>query len=330
MSKLIPRGRRDLLLCALSALVPARVWSAPVQADEFPSHRLRFVVPYPPGSAADTEARHFGRKLKEITGQPVLIESRPGNDGIVAVRAVLEAPADGYTVLIGSSSTLALNAAVFKQLPYDPVKDLKPLTMMMRSPVLLVVPGDSRYKTLAELVADAKGHPYALDYSAGSEGYQFMAELFNEMAGVKTHHIPFNNISEATAAVATGTVAMAFREVASVQELIQSGKVRGLAVAAEKRVPSLPEVPTAAEAGLPGFTAYSWVAAMVSANTPKRITDKLAALMARIENLPETRQFNDRMGIETIRGGPDELHDFQLHEIDLWKRVAKQAKIVRR
>jgi tripartite-type tricarboxylate transporter receptor subunit TctC len=308
-------------------LALASVWSAPAQAGEFPERRLHFVVPFPPGSGADTEARHFGRKLTEITGQPVLIENRPGDDGFVAVRAVLEAPADGYTVLIGGNSTLAVNAALFKRLPYDPVNDFKPLTMMMRSPALLVVPGGSRYRTLAELVADARAHPGELDYSAGSAGYQLMAELFNDVAGVKTHHVPFKGVSEATAAVATGTVAMTFREVSSVHELLQSGKVRALAVAAGKRVSSLPAVPTAAEAGLPGFTAYTWVAAMVPARTPKDVTDKLARLMTRIEKLPETHQFNDRMGIETMHGGPEELHDFQEQEIELWKRIARQAKI---
>jgi len=319
--------RRWLGVLCCGVVLAAAAMGGVARAQEFPSRPIKFIVPFPPGSGTDTEARHFAIKLSEITGQSVVVENRPGGNGFIAVRAVLSAPADGYTVFIGSNSTLAVNAALFKALPYDPIKDFTPLTMMMRSPALLVVPGNSPYKTLAELVADAKAHPGKIDYGAGSAGYQLMAELFNVMADVKTNHIPFKGASEATAAVTSGTVAMSFVEVTSARELVKSGKVRALAVTSDKRVPSLPDVPTSAEAGLPGFTAYTWVAGMVSAKTPRDVADKLAQLMTRIENMPETRAFNDRLGIETLQGGPAELHEFQSKEIELWKRIAKQAKI---
>lgn len=298
-----------------------------VLAQDFSSKTIKFIVPFPPGSGTDTSARYFGKKLSEMTGQTVVVENKPGANGFIAVAAVLSAPADGYTVFIGSNSTLAVNTALFKSLPYDPVADLAPLTMMMRSPALLIAPGASDHKTLRELVAAARAQPGKLNYGAGSAGYQLMAELFNDTAKVQTLHIPFKGASEAVTAVAAGTVELAFVDITSAQELVKSGKLRGLAVASDKRAPVLPSVPTAGEAGLPGFTAYVWVAAMVSAKTPRAETDKLAALMSRIETLPETREFYERIGAEVMRGGPEEMRNFQNSEIQLWKRIAVQAKV---
>lgn len=311
------------LLILSSTLVP----TGQAMAQEFPSKPIKFVVPFPPGSGTDTSARYFGKKLSEATGQPVVVENKPGANGFIAVRAVLLAPADGYTVFVGSNSTLAVNTALFKSLPYDPVTDLAPLTMMMRAPALLIVPPSSSYKSMADLIAAAKAQPDKLDYGAGSAGYQLMAELFNDVAKVQTHHVPYKGASEAVTAVVSGTVQMAFADITGAYELVKGGKLRALAVASDRRVPALPATPTAAEAGLPGFTAYTWVAAMVSAKTPKAETEKLAALMSKIENLPETREFYERLGAEVMRGGPEEMRAFQNSEIQLWKHIATKAKV---
>lgn len=300
---------------------------AQASASDFPSRPIRFVVPFPPGSGTDTSARYFAKKLSELVGQPVLVDNKSGANGFIAVRAVQSAPADGYTVFIGSNSTLAVNVALFKALPYDPQVDLQPLTMMMRSPALLIVPGADGARSMGELIAEARGKPGVLNYGSGSAGYQLMAESFNDMARVQTVHVPFKGASEAVTAVSAGTVNFAFAEMTSAQELVKSGKLRALAVASDRRVPSLAAVPTAAEAGLPGFTAYTWVAAAVSAQTPRAETARLAELMTRIERLPETREFYERIGAEVMNGGPDEMRSFQAAEIQLWRRIATQAKV---
>ncbi|PHM19636.1 MAG: ABC transporter substrate-binding protein [Curvibacter sp. PD_MW3] len=310
-------------LLAASGLLPV----TQALAQEFPSRPIRFVVPFPPGSGTDTSARYFARKLTEMVGQPVVVDNKPGANGFIAVRAVQSAPADGYTVFIGSNSTLAVNVALFKSLPYDPVADLAPLTMLMRSPALLIVPGSAGPRTLSDLVADARAKPGQLNFGAGSAGYQLMAEAFNDAARVQTMHVPFKGASEAVTAVSAGTVHFAFAEMTSAQELVKSGKLRALAVASERRVPSLSSVPTATEAGLPGFTAYTWVAAMVPVKTPKAETDKLASLMTAIERMPETREFYERIGAEVMNGGPEEMRAFQNSEIQLWKRIAAKAKV---
>lgn len=317
---------------AAAGLLAGLVLLAPMAQAQTPttdaaSKPLKFIVPFPPGSGTDTSARYFARKLTEMTGQNVVVENKPGANGFIAVRAVLSAPADGSTVFVGSNSTLAVNAALFKSLPYDPLTDLAPLTMMMRAPALLVTPASGPHATLKDLVAAAKAQPDKLNYGSGSAGYQLMAELFNDMAGVQTHHVPFKGASEAMTAVASGTVHMAFADITGASELVKGGRLRALAVASDRRVPAAANVPTAAEAGLPGFTAYTWVAAMVSAKTPKAEVDKLAAVLSKIETLPETREFYERLGAEVMRGGPEEMRAFQSAEIQLWKRIAAKAKV---
>ncbi len=311
-----------------SALILSALVSMPAaHAQAFPSHPIRFVVPFGPGSGTDTSARYFAKKLQELTGQSVVVENRAGGNGFIAVKQVLSAPADGYTVFIGSNSTLAVNTALFRQLPYDPVKDLTPLSMMMRSPALLIAPAETGAKTQAELIAAAKAKPGQLNYGAGSAGYQLMAELFNQKAGIQTYHVPYKGAADALTAVASGSVQFTFAEITSAVELAKGGRVRALAVAADRRTPAMPDVPTSAEAGLPGYTAYTWVAAMVSSSTPAAEANKLAELLTAIARQPETREFYSRLGAEVMTGGPQELRDFQLGEIKLWKQVASEAKV---
>lgn len=319
--------RRTLISGLASVALLGAATMVPALAQGFPDKPIKFVVPFPPGSATDTSARYFAKKLSEMTSQPVVIDNKVGGNSFIAVRAVLAAPADGYTVFIGSNSSLAVNAALFKSLPYDPIADFSPLTMMVRAPAVIIVPGTSTHTTLPELIAAAKAKPGALNYAHGSAGYQLMAELFNESANVRTHGVPFKSATDSVVAVASDTVQFAFVEITSAQELVKSGKLRALAIASTNRVSVLPSVPTSAEAGLPGFSAYVWVAAMVSSKTPKAETEKLAALMTKIKNLPETREFYERIGGEVMRGGPEEMRAFQNAEIDLWKRIAVKAKI---
>lgn len=304
-----------------AALAPA------AYAQSFPSKTIKFVVPFGPGSGTDTSARYFARKLQDLTGQAVVVENKPGANGFIAVKQVLTAPANGYTVFIGSNSTLAVNAALFKELPYDPVKDFAPLTMMMRSPAMLTVTPQAPYQDLKGLLAYAKANPGKVNFGAGSAGYQLMGELLNDAAKVQTVHVPFKGAGETMTAVASGTVDYAFAEVTAVQELAKGGRVKVLAVAADKRVDSSPDVPTASEAGLPGFEAYTWVGAMVSSKTPAAETAKLAELFTAISKMDETRAFYERIGATPMTGGPAQMQEFQKNEIALWKRIVTQAKV---
>lgn len=242
----MPLHRRSTLRALVAAgLVALGAAMAPAaQAQAFPSKTIKFVVPFGPGSGTDTSARYFAKKLQDLTGQAVVVENKPGANGFLAVKQVLTAPADGYTVFIGSNSTLAVNAALFKELPYDPVKDFAPLTMMMRAPAMLVVPPGSPNGDLKSLIAYAKAHPGKANFGAGSAGYQLMGELLNDRAGLQTVHVPFKSAGETMTAVASGTVDFAFAEVTAVLELAKGGRVKILAVAADQRVPNALDVPT--------------------------------------------------------------------------------------
>ncbi len=325
----MPSHRRTALrtLAGASLLALGAALSPAAQAQAFPSKTIKFVVPFGPGSGTDTSARYFARKLQDLTGQAVVVENKPGANGFLAVKQVLAAPADGYTVFIGSNSTLAVNAALFKELPYDPVKDLSPLTMMMRAPAMLVVPPNAPYGDLKGLLAHARANPGKVNFGAGSAGYQLMGELLNDKAGLQTVHVPFKSAGETMTAVASGTVDYAFAEVTAVLELAKGGRLKILAVANDKRVANAPDVPTMGEAGLPGYEAYSWVGAMVSAKTPAAETAKLAELFTTISKMDETRAFYERLGATPMTGGPAQMHEFQKAEIALWKRIVTQAKV---
>ena len=323
------KTRRTALhtLAAASLLALSAVGSPIAHADGFPAKTIKFVVPFGPGSGTDTSARYFAKKLQDLTGQAVVVENKPGANGFMAVKQVLSAPADGYTVFIGSNSTLAVNAALFKQLPYDPVADFSPLTMMMRSPAMLAVAPSAPYQDLKGLLAYAKANPGKVNFGAGSAGYQLMGELLNDSAKVQTVHVPFKGAGETTTAVASGTVDFTFAEVTAVQELAKGGRVKVFAVASDKRVGTSPDVPTFTEAGLPGFEAYTWVGAMVSHKTPAAETAKLADLFTQISKMDETRAFYERIGAIPMTGGPQQMREFQKNEIALWKRIVVQAKV---
>lgn len=323
--------RRALVAAAVGGcLVSVTLAGMPVaRADTFPSRPIKFVVPFGPGSGTDTSARYFARKLQDLTGQPVVVENKPGANGFIAVKSVLGAPADGYTVFIGSNSTLAVNAALFKQLPYDPVSDFAPLTMMMRSPAMLAVKPQAPYSDLKGLITYARSNPGKVNFGAGSAGYQLMGELLNDAASIQAVHVPFKGAAEAITAVASGTVDYAFAEVTAVQELARDGRVKAVAVASDRRVPTSPDVPTASEAGLPGFEAYTWVGAMVSAKTPPAETARLAELFTSVSRMDETRRFYERLGATPMTGGPAQMHEFQKNEIALWKRIVEKAHVQR-
>lgn len=320
-------NRNRFLLATAALAASALLPTATTLAQDYPSRPIKFVVPFPPGSGTDTSARYFGRKLTELTGQPVIVDNKPGANGFIAVQAVLSAPAEGYTVFVGSNSTLAVNVALFRKLPYNPQVDFAPLSMMMRAPAVIVVPPQSPFKTLADLVAAAKAQPGKLNHGGGSAGYQLMNEALNERAGLEIVNVPFKGASDALTAVASGTVDLAFADITASTELVKSGKVRALAVASSRRATALPDVPYMGEAGLTGYGAYVWVGAMVPAKTPKAETDKLANLLGQIERLPETKAFYEKLGAETMNGGAEEMRKFQGEEIELWRRIAVKAKV---
>jgi len=216
---------------------------------------------------------------------------------------------------------------LFRQLPYDPVNDLVPVSTLMRSPIVLVVPAASPYKTLKDLQSAAKAEPGKYTFASGSAAYQLMGELFADKAGVKLLNVPYKGAPEAVNATISAQTDLGVVDITSTMELLRAGKLRALAVASDQRLSGLPEVPTAQEQGIGDFTAETWTGVAMAAATPKPMVDKLSALFMQILAMPETHEFYARQNVVVMKGGQDELRRFQREQIDVWKRIATATKI---
>ncbi|RZM04547.1 MAG: tripartite tricarboxylate transporter substrate binding protein [Variovorax sp.] len=316
--------RRRLLAAglALAAGLPA---PARAQAEPYPSRPIRFVVPFPPGSGTDASARLFAKVIGELSGQPVAVENKPGGNGFIGVQTVLNAPADGYTVFVGSNSTLSTNAATFKSLPYDPIADFRPITLLSRGPCLIVVPPGSPHTTLAQLVAEARRRPTALNYASGSISYTLYTEWLNELSGMKTTGVNYKGAGDAINVTMAGTVDFAVVDASGAIELVKGGRLRALVYTAPERSPLLPDVPTSAEAGVPEFLAYNWVAAALPARTRPEIATRLGELFAKAGASAEVKAYYQRQSTTLLLSSAAEMRKYQLDEIARWKRLATVA-----
>ncbi|RYZ10787.1 MAG: tripartite tricarboxylate transporter substrate binding protein [Comamonadaceae bacterium] len=293
----------------------------------YPNRAVRFVVPFPPGSGTDTTARMFAKKIGEFTGQPVSVENRPGGNGFIGVQAALNPPNDGYTVFIGSNSTLSTNAATFKKLPYDPLTDITPISLLSRGPCLIIVPPKSPFQTLADLIAEARKRPGALNYATGSMSYTLYSEWLNDLAGMKTTGITYKGAGDAVNVTMAGTVDFAVVDASGANELVRGGRLRALAYTSRERSSVLPEVPSIVEAGVPDFLAENWVAAAVTSKAPAGVAERLAALFVQAGADPETKEFYRRQGSQLIVSPPAELRRYQEQEIARWSRLVKLTGI---
>jgi tripartite-type tricarboxylate transporter receptor subunit TctC len=304
------------------------VWgSGPVQAQApFPSKPVRFVVTSPPGGANDTLNRALGAKLTDFIGQPVVIDNRPGASGIVAAEIVAKAPPDGYTVLTGTEATLVTNPLLLSKVPYDTQRDFAPVTMTAAvSHVLLVHPALPA-ANVQELIAVARSKPGRLNYASSGNGSAFHLgmELFKHMAGVDIVHVPFKGSALSIAAMLSGDVQMMLVGTATGLPLARSGKARALAMAGAKRSPVAPELPTIAEAGLPGYAISSWFGAVVPAATPDPVIAKLHADFVRALNSPDLRERLAPGGYEVIANTPRE---FSAHMLAQTKRLGEIIRV---
>ncbi|MBB3181611.1 tripartite tricarboxylate transporter substrate binding protein [Variovorax sp. Sphag1AA] len=263
-------SRRALLGAALAA--PLAAWA---QTRTFPTRPVRFIVPFAPGSNTDTLARLYGKAFSEKSGQPVVIENKSGGNGIPAVQAALAAPADGYTVFFSSNSTLTTNAAIFRKLPYDPLADFAPVTLVGGQYLAVIVPANSPHKTLADLLADARKRPGALNHAAGSPSYALWSAWLNEIAHIKTTNIMYKGAGDVFTAVAGGQVDYAIVDASASSEQVKGGRMRALAYTGEERYAPLPGVPTMAEASVPGFNPMAWSGVAVAAKTPPAVQQEL-------------------------------------------------------
>ncbi|KDD12960.1 Bug family tripartite tricarboxylate transporter substrate binding protein [Bordetella bronchiseptica] len=317
---------RTLALAVLSVAALAQGGSARAASD-YPAHPVKIIVSLPPGSGADTTARFLSKHLAERFKQPFVVENRPGANSFIAAQAVATAPPDGYTLFVASNSPMTTNAAVFKNLPYDALKDFAPVAPIARFPMALVVPANSPYRSVADLVAAARAAPGQLNFASGTATYQVVLELFHEQNGIKATHVPYKGTSAALADVAGGVVQYSVADVSAALPLIRGGKLRPLAVTSTRRIKDLPDVPTMQESGNKGFEAYAWTAAFFPAKVDPAIVARVSEAVQALVRSEEGKAFMEQLGGEPFVGGPDTLAAFQRDELASMRRIARLANI---
>jgi tripartite-type tricarboxylate transporter receptor subunit TctC len=312
-----------------AALLLAGALFAAAAQSAYPDKPIRIIVPYPPGGTTDLLTRLIGQKLSESLKQPVVVDNRAGGAAMIGSEIAAKSPPDGYTLLSTGAGPHVINVSLFSKIPYDPVRDFAPVTLMSINPLLMVVPASSPFTTAQEFIAWARDNKAKANYCSIGPGSpsHLAAELFKGMAGVDMTHIPYSGSGPALTATIGGVCSVLFDSVLSAGPHVKSGKLKVLATGNKQRLASWPQVPTLAESGLPGFEAFTWGALLAPAGTPPEVVSRLQAETARIMALPEVRQKIEDMGALPGGGSSADLDAFTRSEISKWAKVIKDGNI---
>jgi tripartite-type tricarboxylate transporter receptor subunit TctC len=315
-------------LLALAALAAFDASSQPTAAQPYPSKALRFVVPFPASGATDIVARILAQGLAESLAQPVIVDNRPGAGGALGSALVAKSPADGYTLLMATTSTHSIGPSLHK-LSYDPLKDFAAVSLVANAANVVVVSPALEIHSIEALIAAARARPGELNYASSGIGtiVHLSAELFARMAGVRMQHVPYKGTALAAADIRDGRVAMMVDNIVTAIPLMKSGVERGLAVTSLKRSALLPELPTVAEAGLPGYESVAYFAVLAPAGTAPEIVERLNAELRRIVRSPATQARLLELGAEPVGSTPQELAATIQVEIEKWARVIRVAGV---
>ena len=318
-------GRRAAL--SLAATLAILAPHAARAADAYPAKPVRFVVAFPPGGGTDIIARAIAQKLAERIAQQVVVDNRPGAGGNIGTDIVAKSAPDGYTLLMGSAGPLAINASLFGKMPFDPIKDLAPVTLAASTPNVLVVHPSLRAATVKELIALAKARPGEINFASSGHGTpaHLAGELFNSMAGVKMVHVPYKGAAPALADPLGGQVQLMFSTMPPALPHVKDGKLRALAVTSAKRSPAAPDIPTLDEIALPGFEANTWHGVVVPAGTPATIVARLNREIVAILHLPDVVERFSSQGAEALGSTPEEFAAYIRSETLKWAKVVRDS-----
>ena len=310
----------------IAALALAAVATASA-AQTYPAKPIKLIVPFPPGGGTDLFSRTIGQKLAETQKWVVVVENKPGVGGNLGVEQAAKAPPDGYTVVMGQTSNLAINPTLFPKLPYDPIKDLTPVALVASAPLVLVVAANSPFKSLADVVAAAKAKPGDITFASPGNGTvaHLTGELFQNAAGVKFQHIPYKGSSQALTDLMGGQVQIFMSSVPTALSQLKGGKLRALAVTGAKRTAELPKVPTIAESGYKGFDATTWFGLLVPAKTPPEIVKRLNDEVNKVLKDPDVRAKLASEGGEVLGGSPEQFAALLKADIGRWGKVVKDS-----
>ena len=324
------RSRFDIAALAAGSLLAVCAGPGSAQGADYPARPIRFIAANAPGGGLDITARAIQPKLSASLGQQVIVDNRAGAAGSIASEIVAKAAPDGYTLMVGSIGGLAVNTHLYKGLTYHPLRDLAAITWATSGSNVLVVHPSVQAKSVKELIALAKAQPDKLSYGssgAGNAGH-LAGELFNGMAGVKMVHIPYKGGAPAMIALLAGQIELIFSSAPTAVPQVKAGKIRALAVTTAKRSVILPELPTVAEAGLPGFEADNWYGVVTTMKTPRPVIDRLNAEIGRALHAPDVKQLLLSQGLEVRTSTPQEFSAYIRSEFDKWAKVIKDAGIV--
>jgi tripartite-type tricarboxylate transporter receptor subunit TctC len=313
--------RRLFLALATSTLCTG------VFAEAWPAKPIRLIVPFPPGGGTDIIARETSQRVAASTGWTFAIENKPGAGGNLGVDAVAKSAPDGYTIVLGQTSNMAINPTLYAKMPYDPQKDLAPIVLVANAPLVMVTGGNSPYKTLSDVVNAAKAKPGHVNFASPGNGTvaHLTSELFQKAAGITTQHVPYKGANQALTDVISGNVELYMSSVPTLISQIRQGKLRPLAVTSAKRVDDLPNVPTINESGYKGFDASTWFGLLAPAGTPKEVIARLNAEFNKALNQPELRKRMSDEGADPAGGTPELLAALIKDEIPRWGKVVKDS-----
>ncbi len=312
-----------------AAAAAAAAAGAMASAQSYPVKPVRIVIPFVPGGPSDTVGRAVGSKFQEYLGQPAIVENRPGANGAIAAEFVAKSDPDGYTLLVGSIGVFSINAALYRDLRYHPVRDFAPITLAVTTPNVLVTKLEFPPHSVKELVDYAKRNPGKISYASSGTGSSdhLTAELFKQMTGTFGVHIPYRGGAAVVTDLLGGQVEASFQNMGNVATQIRAGKIRALAVTANSRAAALPDVPTMAEAGYPGLIVTSWQAAAAPAKTPREVVARLNDAMVKALRSPDVRDRLTAIGFDVVASTPEEFGQFMKNEVERWTRVVQRGGI---
>ncbi|MDW3686912.1 tripartite tricarboxylate transporter substrate binding protein [Cupriavidus sp. CV2] len=313
---------------AMAATALALV-STTAHADDYPSRPIKLIVPFPPGGGNDNVARPIAQKLSDALGQQVIIDNRPGAGTMIGAEAAAHSLPNGYTLFLGSIASHAISPNLYARVPYDPIKDFEPVSLLASAPTLLVVNTHTPYKTLKDVLVAAKANPGKLTYGSAGSGTppHLSGEIFRGQASIDLLHVPYKGGSGLLPDVMAGRVDMIFDTAASSMPHVRSGSLRAIAIARATRQPDLPDVPTFAEQGFPKFQTSGWYGILAPAKTPKPVIDKLYAALQKAMVQPEVTSRLKTLGVDPIVSTPQEFGTFIRAELEKYKQVIRQADI---
>ena len=321
---------RSTLLSTLALSFALPIFGLPAaQAQTWPAKPVRIVVPFSPGGFADSSVRSIADRLGARLGQSVVVDNRPGAAGNIGAEQVAKSPPDGYTLLLAYDGTVVVNPHVYAKLGFDTLRDFAPVTKLGDGAIIIVAHPSLPANNLRELIALAKAKPGTLNFgSAGTGSTAHLAcEMLNQRAGIDLIHVPYKGGGQAMADVVGGQIPLVCTAIATAQQFLKAGKLKGIGISTEKRDPAMPEVPTFAESGLPGFVVTSWMGILAPANTPRAVIERLQTEIAAVLQLPDVRARYAVLGIDPVGNKPDEYAAQIRADLEGWGPVVKKANV---